>query len=168
MVFTPCSCQFYQGGRRKLWYLPASSSDMERVPATPLLLVRVLGLVPIHSSYPSKQWLSFCASKQTNLLSTSQYYCFPLWCWMWGFPELLCLCLFCFSLCGLFIICCAQASQSVTGSSSEGIALRIGIDLVYSWRRGVLGPKLDHVLFLHFTWLLGKSSHILSFLMYKI
>lgn len=35
------------------------------------------------------------------------------------------------SLCGPSIICCAEAIQSALSSSSGGIALYVGIDLVY-------------------------------------
>lgn len=89
---------------------------------------------------------------------------------------LLCLCLFCSSLCVLFIICCADAVQSVLGCSSEGATLKIVTDLVCIVEYESSGSS--YVAILDQNWIIScfsiscgswENNHtVLSFLMYKI
>lgn len=108
MASRPCSHQLSRWKEGTVVF--ASSSDPGTVPATPLLLVRVLGLLPLYSSCPTKPGLFFCAPGQTNLLSVSQYCASAQWCQMWGSPC------YCVSV-PFGIICCGEAVQSVPGSS---------------------------------------------------
>lgn len=107
---TPCSCLRSQdGGQHALWYSPVPPT--RRVAATPPPLSRVLRLVPVYFSCPSKPWLFFLAPKQMNLLLVPQYSLSPLQLRHqgWGFCSLPCLCLSRRSLSGVYLFFCRSS-----------------------------------------------------------
>lgn len=59
-------------------------SNPESFPVASPPFGKVLGLIPLHTSYPFKPWFFISAAGQTNLLTVPQYYSSPLQIVMYG------------------------------------------------------------------------------------
>jgi len=114
-----------------------SSSNLERVPAAPLPFGRVLGLDLLYSSCSLKPRLFFSVPQGREICSSVPQFLPTTVHSSKGGGSLhyhVSLSFAVCSLCGLFMFCCVEAVQSAL-SSSEGIAISIGVDVGCLWWR---------------------------------
>ena len=134
MTSRPFSHQLCQGGRSRLWCLPAHMTWREFQQLLCCLSVFQAWFLYILVVLLNHDFFFLCPRVDKSHITIP-----PMVVLAVGIPLLQCLCLFCSSLCGLLIICYAETVQSILGCSSEGTTLKIRIDLVYLWRRRIQG-----------------------------